>query len=58
MIRMTMGCLLVVLALLAPADPAAAQAPPIEGELNLITPGSKFIHDAALKAFADYAKEM
>ncbi len=36
--------------------PARAQAP-IEGELNLITPVSKFIHDAALKAFADYAKE-
>src|SRR6266481_5066228 len=36
--------------------PAAAQ-PPIEGELNMITPVSKFIHDAALKAFADYAKE-
>ena len=36
--------------------PALAQAP-IEGELNLITPVSKFIHDAALKAFADYAKE-
>ena len=34
----------------------SAQAP-IEGELNLITPVSKFIHDAALKAFADYAKE-
>ena len=37
--------------------PAAAQTPPIEGELALITPVSKFIHDAALKAFADYAKE-
>jgi ABC-type Fe3+ transport system substrate-binding protein len=36
---------------------AGAQAPPIEGELTLITPVSKFIHDAALKAFADYAKE-
>src|SRR5439155_1444814 len=35
---------------------AAAQAP-IESELALITPVSKFIHDAALKAFADYAKE-
>src|SRR5687767_6577423 len=35
---------------------ASAQAP-IEGELTLITPVSKFIHDAALKAFADYAKE-
>ena len=38
------------------AAPARAQAP-IEGELTLITPVSKFIHDAALKAFADYAKE-
>src|ERR1700756_6080339 len=37
--------------------PAVAQPPPIEGELALITPVSKFIHDAALKAFADYAKE-
>ena len=40
--------------------PARAQAPgaaQIEGELNLITPISKFIHDASLKAFADYAKE-
>src|ERR1700687_1284104 len=48
-------------ALLAPGgleSPALAQSPPpIEGELNLITPVSKFIHDAALKAFADYAKE-
>jgi iron(III) transport system substrate-binding protein len=35
---------------------ARAQAP-IEGELALITPVSKFIHDAALKAFAEYAKE-
>jgi iron(III) transport system substrate-binding protein len=35
---------------------AEAQAP-IESELVLITPVSKFIHDAALKAFADYAKE-
>src|SRR2546421_6911432 len=35
-----------------------AQTPaPIESELNLITPVSKFIHDAALKAFAEYAKE-
>jgi ABC-type glycerol-3-phosphate transport system substrate-binding protein len=38
------------------ACPAAAQAP-IEGELTLITPVSKFIHDAALKAFAEYAKD-
>jgi iron(III) transport system substrate-binding protein len=36
---------------------ALAQQTPIEGELVLITPVSKFIHDAALKAFADYAKE-
>jgi ABC-type Fe3+ transport system substrate-binding protein len=35
---------------------AEAQAP-IESELALITPVSKFIHDAALKAFADYARE-
>jgi ABC-type Fe3+ transport system substrate-binding protein len=39
-----------------PARPAWAQ-PPIEGELALITPVSKFIHDAALKAFADHARE-
>jgi ABC-type Fe3+ transport system substrate-binding protein len=38
----------------AGAQPAGAQ---IEGELNLITPISKFIHDASLKAFADHAKE-
>ena len=37
--------------------PADAQAAPIESELAMITPVSKFIHDAALKAFADYAKE-
>ena len=37
------------------AGPAAAQQ--IEDELVLITPVSKFIHDAALKAFAEYAKE-
>jgi iron(III) transport system substrate-binding protein len=46
----------IVLALGASTDPARAQAP-IESELVLITPVSKFIHDAALKAFADYAKE-
>ena len=48
-------------ALLAPCGFVAlsqAQGPaPIESELNLITPVSKFIHDAALKAFADFAKE-
>jgi len=55
MLRLTVA-LAMTAALLAPGWPAQAQAP-IEGELNLITPVSKFIHDAALKAFADYAKE-
>src|SRR3970282_2516214 len=48
-----------VAALLAPcglAGPSHAQAP-IERRLHLIPPVSKFIHDAALKAFADFAKE-
>src|SRR5206468_327254 len=45
-----------VLAVLTGVATAAAQAP-IETELAMITPVSKFIHDAALKAFADYAKE-
>ncbi len=48
-----LGVLLV--AVLLVAGPAAAQQ--IEDELVLITPVSKFIHDAALKAFAEYAKE-
>jgi ABC-type Fe3+ transport system substrate-binding protein len=47
---------LVLAVTLGTAGIAAAQAP-IEGELTLITPVSKFIHDAALKAFAEYAKE-
>src|SRR5438093_13528966 len=47
---------LAVLLVTAGASGAAAQAPS-ESELALITPVSKFIHDAALKAFADYAKE-
>jgi iron(III) transport system substrate-binding protein len=54
-----MRSLIVLAALLpalVPAGPALAQAP-IENELALITPVSKFIHDAALKAFAEYAKE-
>jgi iron(III) transport system substrate-binding protein len=38
------------------AGPARAQAP-IEDELVLQTPVSKFVVDAALKAFAEYAKE-
>jgi ABC-type Fe3+ transport system substrate-binding protein len=45
-----------VLLVLGVAGAAPAQAP-IESELALITPVSKFIHDAALKAFAEYAKE-
>ena len=56
---MTRFMILAMVALLAgggASSPALGQAP-IEGELALITPVSKFIHDAALKAFADYAKE-
>src|SRR5262247_2857687 len=45
-----------ILATSGAPGPALGQAP-IESELTLITPVSKFIHDAALKAFADYAKE-
>jgi hypothetical protein len=48
---------LIAVLTLATAGPAPAQAP-IESELVLITPVSKFIHDAALKAFADYAREI
>jgi len=55
MIRFALVALTLLL-LVAPAGPAVAQAP-VESELNLITPVSKFIHDAALKAFAEYAKE-
>ncbi|PYM31277.1 MAG: hypothetical protein DME15_18290 [Candidatus Rokuibacteriota bacterium] len=47
---------LAVLSVAGAAGGASGQAP-IESELALITPVSKFIHDAALKAFADYAKE-
>ena len=43
-------------ALLGGAGLAEAQAP-IEDGLVLQTPVSKFIVDAALKAFAQYAKE-
>jgi ABC-type Fe3+ transport system substrate-binding protein len=48
--------MLVLAALLAPV-PARGQAPPIEDELVLQTPVSRFVVDAALKAFTDYAKE-
>jgi hypothetical protein len=47
---------LAVLIGLGAAGSADGQAS-IESELALITPVSKFIHDAALRAFADYAKE-
>jgi iron(III) transport system substrate-binding protein len=47
----------VTLALALGVVPVVAPAQPIEDELVLITPVSKFIHDAALKAFAQYAKE-
>ncbi|MGH7376473.1 MAG: extracellular solute-binding protein [Candidatus Methylomirabilales bacterium] len=46
-----------VLALALGLVPGVVPAQPIEDELVLITPVSKFIHDAALKAFAQYAKE-
>src|SRR6185369_14646836 len=48
-----LGLLLALVGVLAAG--AAAQAP-IESELTLITPVSKSIHDAALKAFAEYAR--
>src|SRR3989304_6648915 len=47
---------LLLAALVGGAGLAQAQAP-IEDELVLQTPVSKFIVDAALKAFAQYAKE-
>ncbi|MCX8114686.1 MAG: extracellular solute-binding protein [Burkholderiaceae bacterium] len=43
-------------AALTAVPPAFAQAP-IEDELSLITPVSKFIHDAALQEFAKFAQE-
>src|SRR3989442_5804442 len=46
-----------VMVLVALASGAALAQAPIESELVLITPVSKFIHDSALKAFAEYAKE-
>jgi iron(III) transport system substrate-binding protein len=49
--------MLVLAAVLGSGVPAGAQGAPIESELTLITPVSKFIHDAALKAFAEYARE-
>lgn len=43
-------------AALSTVAPTFAQAP-IEDELSLITPVSKFIHDAALQEFAKFAQE-
>src|SRR5437016_2611447 len=58
MTRRRMLSALALLMAMAGGSGVRAQTPaPIESELNLITPGSKFIHDAALKAFAEYAKE-
>ena len=54
--RRWLGVLLSLLVMLAAAGAVLAQAP-IEDELVLITPVSKFVHDAALKGFAQYAKE-
>src|SRR4029453_2079252 len=54
--RLMMLGVAIMLATGGAPGPALGQAP-IESELALITPVSKFIHDAALKAFADYAKE-
>jgi ABC-type Fe3+ transport system substrate-binding protein len=52
-----LGILVLAVVLAAGAAGLASGQAPIESELALITPVSKFIHDAALKAFADYAKE-
>lgn len=49
--------MLVLAVLLVLGAVSAAVSAPIEDELVLITPVSKFIHDAALKAFADYARQ-
>src|SRR5881397_508867 len=54
--RLIMLVIAIILATGGAPGPVLGQAP-IESELALITPVSKFIHDAALKAFADYAKE-
>ena len=54
--RGRLGILLAVVVMVGRAWTVFAQAP-IEDELVLITPVSKFVHDAALKAFAQHAKE-
>jgi len=48
--------LLALLVLLAPG-PAWSQGPPIEDALVLQTPVSRFVVDATLRAFTDYARE-
>ena len=51
-------CVMLLLLAAVSVPAATAQGPaPIESELVLITPVSKFIHDASLKAFAGYAKD-
>jgi ABC-type Fe3+ transport system substrate-binding protein len=54
--RRLLGILVTVAVTLGGSATVLAQAP-IEDELVLITPVSKFVHDAALKAFAQHAKE-
>ena len=53
---MRSGLIAVMLVLVIGVGSVGAQAP-IEDELVLQTPVSKFVVDGALKAFADYAKE-
>ena len=53
---MKLGVLVVLLVVIAVAGSATAHSP-IEDELVLITPVSKFVFDGALKAFAQYAKD-
>jgi iron(III) transport system substrate-binding protein len=57
--RSCLSYVAVVLAAVAFLIPTLArgQAPPIENELVLQTPVSRFIVDAALRAFTEYAKE-
>ena len=55
--RMMLPALALLMAMAAASGVRAQTPAPIESELHLITPVSKFIHDAALKAFAEYAKE-
>src|SRR5438552_13207036 len=55
--RRMLSALALLMAMAGGSGVRAQTSAPIESELNLITPVSKFIHDAALKAFAEYAKE-